>query len=69
MNLDSSLLNLLKQRGYPLAQFARDAGIARSHLYRLLNGDSSPTLYTMTKISEALQLSLEHITQIFESSC
>ncbi len=67
MSIEIALYKILKQRRYPLAKFARDSGITRSHLYRLLDGSCSPTLVTLKQISETLELPLVELVDLIES--
>ncbi|MGI6432552.1 MAG: helix-turn-helix domain-containing protein [Sphaerochaetaceae bacterium] len=66
MQFNYALHHLLKNRNYPIAQFARDTGITRTHLYRILHGDNSPTLDTLNRMSKALQMPLSHFIQLCE---
>ncbi|GAK56442.1 uncharacterized protein HI1420 [Candidatus Vecturithrix granuli] len=45
-------------RAKGMSQVARDAGLSRASLYRVLSGDSSPNFDTILKIIEALGLRL-----------
>lgn len=41
-------------KGMPIVTVADHADIARSHMFRILNGESSPTLQVLNKLAEAL---------------
>jgi len=60
------LHQLLQKKNYPIARFARDVGITRSHLYRLLNGVNSPTLETVKLIVDTLDISLTEFISLIE---
>ncbi|MFA5570086.1 MAG: helix-turn-helix domain-containing protein [Sphaerochaetaceae bacterium] len=66
MQFDKALHHLLKQKQYPVAQFARDVGISRTHLYRILHGSHSPTLQTMKQMSDALKMNLSDFIRLIE---
>ncbi|MDD3823090.1 MAG: helix-turn-helix transcriptional regulator [Sphaerochaetaceae bacterium] len=66
MHIEHALLQVLKERRYPVARFARDIGIARSHVYRILRGNHSPTLDTVRRMSEALQMSVSEFIGLLE---
>jgi transcriptional regulator with XRE-family HTH domain len=51
----------LARRGWEQYRLADHAGIGRSHLSRLLNLQQSPTLGTLEKIAEALDVSVRDL--------
>lgn len=67
MQIEQALHQYLKANNYPIAQFARDIGIARSHLYKILRGTHSPTLYTVERMSMALDMTLTEFIAMIES--
>lgn len=66
MHIEHALQQVLKARNYPIARFARDIGIARSHLYRILRGSHSPTLHTVKRMSSALDMSVSEFLSLLE---
>ncbi|HCG63918.1 MAG: helix-turn-helix domain-containing protein [Sphaerochaetaceae bacterium] len=67
MQIEQALHQYLKANNYPIAQFARDIGIARSHLYKILHGTHSPTLHTVERMSTALDMTLAEFIAMIES--
>lgn len=53
-NIGSCLKKILKERGLTPAEFAREAGIPQSTLYKILSG-YNPRFSTLTKIFSALR--------------
>lgn len=48
------------------AELARRTFIDKPHITRLEKGETNPTLYTLIKISEALEISIEELFQGFK---
>ena len=44
------------KRGISIRKLSRITGISTSHIVRLENGESIPTVYTLMKIAKALQV-------------
>lgn len=55
-------------REYGLLQLSKKTGVARSYLYKVIEGSSSPTLDTFDKIAAALGFDLEIRRQPLEDS-
>ena len=68
MHIEQALHQFLKTKNYPIAQFARDIGIARSHLYKILHGTHSPTLHTVERMSTALDMTLSEFITMIETA-
>jgi DNA-binding phage protein len=66
MRIEHALHQVLKRRNYPIARFARDIGITRSHVYRILRGHHSPTLQTVKRMCDALDMSLSEFIGMVE---
>lgn len=56
------LRELLKERNLTVAQFAEMSGLSQSNISNYMNGNISPTLETLYKISNALGI---EITELF----
>lgn len=50
------LREVAAERGVALTHVADRAGIGRSHMWRLLNAEASPTLDAVEKIADALDI-------------
>lgn len=59
------LRELLKERSMTLKAFSEHSGISQPNLSNYINGNISPTLEMLTRISESLDVS---ITELFEKS-
>lgn len=57
------LREILKERGLTVAQFSEMSGISQSNISNYMNGNISPTLETLYKISNALDID---ITELFK---
>lgn len=57
------LREILKERGVTVGQFAEQSGISQSNLSNYMGGKISPTLDTLTKIADALDVD---ITELFK---
>jgi transcriptional regulator with XRE-family HTH domain len=53
-SIGARVRELRKQRGWSLSELARKAGIARSYLFRIEEGKSSPTYEKIRALAEAL---------------
>jgi len=53
--LGAQLRRRAKDRGLSLYELADFAGIARSHIYQIVNGHRAPTLTTLDKLAAALE--------------
>ena len=56
------LREILKERNLTVAQFAEMSGMSQSNISNYMNGNISPTLETLYKISNALDI---EITELF----
>jgi transcriptional regulator with XRE-family HTH domain len=54
MSLGARVRRLREERGYSLSDLAREAGIARSYVYQVERGESSPTHEKIEAIAHAL---------------
>ena len=59
------LREILKDRSMTLKAFSELSGISQPNLSNYINGNVSPTLEMLTRISESLEVS---ITELFEES-
>jgi transcriptional regulator with XRE-family HTH domain len=50
------LRQVAKEKGIPLSHVADRAGVARSYFWLLLDGSSSPTLASVQRLAEALEV-------------
>jgi len=66
MHIEQALLNVLRSRNCPIAQYARDTGMTRSQLYKILKGEHSPTLTTLKRLSDALGMSVSEFIALIE---
>lgn len=57
------LREILKERNLTIAQFAEISGMSQSNISNYMNGNISPTLETLYKISHALDI---EITELFK---
>ena len=58
MNVGQTLRTLRLQKGYSQGDIEKHTGLLRCYLSRVENGHTVPSLGTLTKIAEALDLSL-----------
>ena len=66
MRIEHALHQVLKRKNYPIAKFARDIGITRSHVYRILGGHHSPTLQTVERMCLALDMTFAEFISLIE---
>lgn len=59
------LREILKERSMTLKAFSEHSGISQPNLSNYINGNVSPTLEMLTRISESLEVPL---TELFEES-
>lgn len=59
------LKDILKQRNLTLEAFSEMVGISKSNLSNYINGNISPTLETLEKISSSLNI---EITELFKEN-
>lgn len=59
--MDLKLKEILAQRGITLKDFAASSGISQSNLSNYLNGNISPTLDTLKKMSTTLNIELSEL--------
>ncbi|MES2592187.1 MAG: helix-turn-helix transcriptional regulator [Bacteroidota bacterium] len=60
------LKKLRLERGITGAELARRSFIDKPHITRLEKGETNPTLYTLIKLSQALEISLQELFQEFK---
>jgi|GEM_PF-3476056 len=53
----------LKMNGLSVEQFARKSGVTRTSIYFYMNDRSRPTLDTLVRMSEAMQIPLSELKQ------
>ncbi len=56
--ISSHLQELIRKKGIKKAQLADRAGVSISNLYSILRGDTAPTVYTLSQLCIALDVSL-----------
>ncbi|SLN18123.1 HTH-type transcriptional regulator SinR [Pseudoruegeria aquimaris] len=61
LNLGERVRELRKARDWTLEQAARQAGLARSTLSKIENGQMSPTYEALKKLAEGLQISVPQL--------
>ncbi len=61
LNLGARVRDLRKARGWTLEQAARQAGLARSTLSKIENGQMSPTYEALRKLAEGLAISVPQL--------
>ncbi|MCR9146605.1 MAG: XRE family transcriptional regulator [Rhodobacteraceae bacterium] len=61
LNLGERVRELRKSRGWTLEQAAKQAGLARSTLSKIENGQMSPTYEALKKLAEGLQISVPQL--------
>jgi len=61
LNLGDRVRGLRADRGWTLEQAAQQAGLARSTLSKIENGQMSPTYEALKKLAEGLQLSMPQL--------
>ncbi|THD83083.1 XRE family transcriptional regulator [Aliigemmobacter aestuarii] len=61
LNLAERVRELRKARGWTLDQAARQAGLARSTLSKIENGQMSPTYEALKKLAEGLKISVPQL--------
>jgi len=61
LNLGKRVRDLRKARGWTLEQAARQAGLARSTLSKIENGQMSPTYEALKKLAVGLQISVPQL--------
>lgn len=66
MEIGQALLRLLQARNCPISHFAREVGMTRAQLYRILHDRHSPTLFTLERIGRALDLSVSEFLGMVE---
>lgn len=66
MSIHLALQEILKARNYPMAQFARDLGMQRGYLYKIVRGIHSPTLFTLERIAGGLDMRVSELIAFAE---
>lgn len=61
LNLGARVRELRKERNWTLEQAARHAGLARSTLSKIENGQMSPTYEALKKLAEGLEISIPQL--------
>ncbi|PPB81533.1 XRE family transcriptional regulator [Albidovulum inexpectatum] len=61
LNLGERVRQLRKERGWTLEQAAREAGLARSTLSKIENGQMSPTYDALKKLAQGLSISVPQL--------
>lgn len=61
LNLGERVRELRKERSWTLEQAAKQAGLARSTLSKIENGQMSPTYDALKKLAEGLQISVPQL--------
>ena len=56
MNIGQAIITIRKEKNLSQEQLAFEAGISRHFMYRLENNLASPTIRTLEKLSEALNI-------------
>jgi len=58
------IVELRTKKGWSQADLARACGKDRQSIEKLENGKVNPTLYTLFELAQALEVSLQKLTQI-----
>lgn len=54
VRISSRLRELMTRRGVTYTELAQESGVSRTHVYKILNGKTSPTGDVMAKLASAL---------------
>lgn len=66
MYIGKALYQLIQAKDYTISNFARIIGMTRGQLYKILHDEHSPTLATVERLGDALDLSISEFIALIE---
>ncbi|MDC7246152.1 MAG: helix-turn-helix transcriptional regulator [Sphaerochaetaceae bacterium] len=67
MEIHQAIQEFIIAKNLTVAKLAQESGITRGYLYKILNGEHSPTLYTLDRLAKVLEIPLSEIILFAEN--
>jgi transcriptional regulator with XRE-family HTH domain len=67
MEIHLAIQELISAKQCTISKIARETGMTRGYIYKILNGQHSPTLYTLNRLAAVLDLPLSEIILFAEN--
>jgi transcriptional regulator with XRE-family HTH domain len=59
--LERNIRRLVSKRSWPLERVALESGLSRSHFFYILAGRRTPSMATLKKIADALEIDVSEL--------
>ena len=66
MEIHLAIQQILKEKDFTISEISKESGLTRSYIYKVLNGKHSPTIYTLSRFADALEISLSELIMVAE---
>ena len=66
MEIHLAIQQILKEKEFTISEISKESGLTRSYIYKVLNGKHSPTIYTLSRFADALEISLSELIMVAE---
>ncbi|NCB01968.1 MAG: XRE family transcriptional regulator [Spirochaetia bacterium] len=66
MDIHLAIQHILTEKNITISAVSRESGLTRSYIYKVLSGRHSPTIYTLSRFAEALEMPLSELIMVAE---
>ena len=66
MNIHLAIQQIILEKHFTISDISKESGLTRSYIYKVLSGRHSPTIYTLGRFADALEIPLSELIMVAE---
>ncbi len=66
MNIHLAIHQVILEKKVTISAISKESGLTRSYIYKVLSGRHSPTIHTLSRFAEALEIPLSLLIMVAE---
>jgi transcriptional regulator with XRE-family HTH domain len=66
MDIHLAIQQVIIEKRFTISDISKESGLTRSYIYKILSGQHSPTIYTLGRFADALEISLSELIMVAE---
>lgn len=66
MNIHYAIHQVILEKKLTISDISKESGLTRSYIYKVLSGRHSPTIYTLCRFADALEIPLSLLIMVAE---
>ena len=66
MDIHLAIQQVIIEKRFTISDISKESGLTRSYIYKILSGQHSPTIYTLCRFADALEISLSELIMVAE---